>query len=95
MLKGLSRVCLYVYIFVHTYKNNNLKELNTSSLTNLDILSCSNNQLVSLDLSNNKKLRKLLCKGNNITGLDLSNCPKLLETDKESFTYDAETTIIQ
>ncbi len=76
-------------------KNNNLKELNTSSLTNLDILSCSNNQLVSLDLSNNKKLRKLLCKGNNITGLDLSNCPKLLETDKESFTYDAETTIIQ
>lgn len=76
-------------------KNNNLKELNTSSLTNLDILSCSNNQLVSLDLSNNKKLRKLLCKGNNITDLDLSNCPKLLETDKDSFTYDAETTIIQ
>lgn len=51
---------------------NQLTELNISSLTKLKSLNCSNNPLTGLDVSNLTSLTSLTCAGNQLTQLDVS-----------------------
>ena len=55
--------------------NNNLSELNVSSLRKLKTLSCENNQLTTLDISNNTLLENLFIDNNTIEVLDTTNNP--------------------
>ena len=57
--------------------NNNLTELDVSSLTKLKSLSCKNNQLTRLDISWNRFLENIFIDNNEIESLDTSNNPFL------------------
>ncbi len=63
--------------------NNELRSLDVSRNTKLEVLDCSNNnnKLRSLDVSNNPKLTKLDCNNNYLTSLDLRNNTELTELD--------------
>jgi Leucine-rich repeat (LRR) protein len=53
--------------------NNQISEINLSTLINLKILQCQYNQIFELDLGANVLLTQLNCSGNNLSDLDLSS----------------------
>jgi gliding motility-associated-like protein len=55
--------------------NNNLTELNISSLSKLKTLACENNQLKEIDITSNTFLENLFIDNNEIESLDVSNNP--------------------
>jgi len=54
-------------------EDNQLRALDVSKNTALQLLNCSNNRLTVLDVSKNTKLQVLNCSSNRLTGLDVSN----------------------
>ncbi|CAL2080561.1 Gliding motility-associated-like protein [Tenacibaculum sp. 190524A05c] len=57
--------------------NNNLTELDVSSLTKLQTLACENNKLTKLDITWNTRLENLFIDNNEIEVLDTTNNPLL------------------
>ena len=57
--------------------NNNLTELDVSSLTKLVTLACENNKLTKLDVTWNTRLENLFIDNNEIEVLDTTNNPLL------------------
>ncbi|MCH3883806.1 T9SS type B sorting domain-containing protein [Tenacibaculum aquimarinum] len=62
-------------------RNNNLVEIDISSLIKLRTISCNNNKLESIDISNNRNLEILFCKNNNIKEIITTNNPLLQSID--------------
>jgi len=60
-------------------EDNQLRALDVSKNTALQVLNCSNNRLTALDVSKNTKLQVLNCSSNRLTGLDVSNNTALKE----------------
>lgn len=56
---------------------NQIRELDLSTLSKLEYLNCAVNDLSALDLTNNPLLDTLLCGYNELSSLDLSLCPAL------------------
>ena len=74
-------------LFMVVCNNTNLKELDVSSLTNLEMLYCSDSGTKISDLSKNEKLYQLICTNNysqDNNSWDLSDHPNLNTVD---FTY--------
>ena len=61
--------------------NSEIKSIDLSNLTNLEILTIRKSDVDSLDVSNNKKLKKLHCVSNKLKELDLTNNSDLEELD--------------
>lgn len=57
--------------------NNNLEDLDVSSLPNLTSLNCSNNNLEDLDVSHLTNLTELYCSDNSLPSLDISGLTNL------------------
>ena len=57
--------------------NNNLTNLNVSSLSHLEGLNCDSNQLTSLNISNLNELQYLSCNFNQLTNINFENHPSL------------------
>src|SRR5690606_30851209 len=65
-IQDMTGIEAFVNLTFLRCRNNQITELNTSSLVNLTILECQNNNLTELDLSNNPDLSFLNCNNNNI-----------------------------
>ena len=76
-IKDLTGIEYFTNVFGIVVGGNELKKLDLSKNTELELLWCSDNQLTSLNLKKNRKLTSLKCYGNKITKLDISECPAL------------------
>ncbi|MFC4634136.1 hypothetical protein ACFO3O_09480 [Dokdonia ponticola] len=70
----LSQNNMVKFIFI---ENNNLSEIQVSTMPNLEKLELSGNAISALDVSNNQQLQFLILDDNTITALDVSNNPEL------------------
>ena len=61
------------------FTQNQVSEVNLSTLTNLKTLYANNNNLNSIDISNNSNISNLYCDYNTISQLDLSSLQNLFE----------------
>jgi len=52
---------------------NYLQDLDTSDLSNLEVLNCADNNINLLNVASNTKLKRLNCSNNELASLDLSN----------------------
>ncbi len=72
-ISDLTGIEEFTEFFFLNCSYNQLRSLDLSNNTNLELLKCSDNQLTELNLLNNTNLKLLGCSGNQITTLNLSN----------------------